>query len=66
LVNKITNVISQDFHINIRSLAITSNEGIFEGDIMVFVNNTGQLENLMKNLKEISGITSVTRYDAVH
>lgn len=66
LVNKITNVISQDYHINIRSLAINSNEGIFEGDIMVFVNNTGQLDNLMKNLKEISGITSVTRYDAVN
>lgn len=64
LVNKITNVISQDFNVNIRSLSITSNEGIFEGNIMVFVNNTEQLESLMKNLSEITGITSVTRYDA--
>ncbi|UIR57559.1 bifunctional (p)ppGpp synthetase/guanosine-3',5'-bis(diphosphate) 3'-pyrophosphohydrolase [Sphingobacterium sp. SRCM116780] len=64
LVNKITTVISQEFHVNIRSLSITSNEGIFEGNIMVFVNDTEQLESLMKNLKQIRGITSVTRYES--
>src|SRR5690606_3469705 len=64
LVNKITNVISQEFHVNIRSLSISSNEGIFEGNIMVFVNNTEQLDNLIQHLKDISGITGVTRYEA--
>ncbi|MGV6943986.1 RelA/SpoT family protein [Sphingobacterium kyonggiense] len=64
LVNKITTVISHDFHVNIRSLSISSNEGIFEGDIMVFVNDTAQLDNLIRNLKQISGITGVTRYES--
>ncbi len=64
LVNKITNVISQEFNVNIRSLSISSNEGIFEGNIMVFVNHIDQLDSLMKNLKEISGITGVSRYEA--
>ncbi len=64
LVNKITTVISHDFNVNIRSLSISSNEGIFEGDIMVFVNDTQQLDNLIKNLKQISGITGVTRYES--
>lgn len=63
LVNKITTVISQEFKINIRSITISSNEGIFEGSIMVFVNDTQQLERLLENLKEIKGITSVTRFD---
>lgn len=63
LVNKITTVISQEFKINIRSITISSNEGIFEGCIMVFVNDTQQLERLLENLKEIKGITSVTRFD---
>lgn len=63
LVNKITNVISSEFNVNIRSLSIVSNEGIFDGDIMVFVNNTEQLDKLMENLKNINGITSVTRYE---
>ncbi len=64
LVNKITTVISQDFKVNIRSLSISSNEGIFEGDIMVFVNDTNQLESLIKHLKQIPGITGVTRYES--
>lgn len=64
LVNRITTVISHDFGVNIRSLAISSNEGIFEGDIMVFVNDTMQLENLIKHLKQITGITGVTRYES--
>ena len=66
LVNRITTVISHDFNVNIRSLAISSNEGIFEGDIMVFVNDTGQLDKLIKHLKQIQGVTGVTRYESEH
>src|SRR5690606_27800882 len=38
LVNRITKVISEDFKVNIRSITISSNQGIFEGSIMVYVN----------------------------
>jgi len=64
LVNRITTVISQDFKINIRSITISSNQGIFEGSIMVYVNNTEHLENLIKKLKQIKGITGITRFDS--
>lgn len=64
LVNKLTTVISQEFNVNIRSLSITSNEGIFEGNIMVFVNDIAQLESLMKTLKQVQGITTVSRYES--
>ncbi len=64
LVNKITTVISQEFAVNIRSLAISSNEGIFDGNIMVYVNDTAQLDSLMKNLKQVRGITGVNRYES--
>ncbi|PVH26637.1 RelA/SpoT family protein [Sphingobacterium corticibacter] len=64
LVNKITTVISRNFNVNIRSLSISSNEGIFEGSIMVFVNDIEQLENLISNVLRIPGITSVSRYEA--
>ncbi|MEN5195593.1 RelA/SpoT family protein [Sphingobacterium faecium] len=64
LVNKLTTVISQEFNVNIRSLSITSNEGIFEGNIMVFVNDIEQLESLMKTLKQVQGITTVSRYES--
>lgn len=64
LVNKITTVISHNFNVNIRSLSISSNEGIFEGNIMVFVNDISQLDNLINHVKGIAGITGVTRYEA--
>ncbi|MCA5003600.1 RelA/SpoT family protein [Sphingobacterium bovistauri] len=64
LVNKLTTVISQEFNVNIRSLSISSNEGIFEGNIMVNINNIEQLDNLINRLKLVSGITSVTRYES--
>jgi GTP pyrophosphokinase len=63
LVNRITSVISQEFNVNIRSITISSNEGVFEGSIMVYVKNTEQLENLIKTLKRIRGITSIARFD---
>jgi len=63
LINKITTVISQEFKLNIRSITIGSNEGIFEGSIMVFVNDTEQLDHLIRSLKQIKGITSVTRFE---
>jgi len=64
LVNKLTTVISQEFAVNIRSLSISSNEGIFDGNIMVYVNDTAQLESLMRNLKQVRGITGVNRYES--
>lgn len=66
LINKLTTVISHEFKINIRSLSIASNEGIFEGNIMVNVNNTEQLDNLIEHLKDVNGITSATRYESDH
>src|SRR5690554_2381402 len=64
LVNRITKVISEDFRINIRSITISSNEGIFEGNIMIFVNNTDHLESLIRRLKQIKGITGVNRFES--
>jgi len=64
LVNRITKVISEDFKINIRSITISSNEGIFEGSIMVYVNSTAHLDNLMNKLKHIKGITGVSRFES--
>ncbi|SEQ94722.1 RelA/SpoT family protein [Pedobacter rhizosphaerae] len=64
LINNITKVISGDFKVNMRSITVDTNEGIFEGSIMIFVNDTEHLENLIKNLLKVRGVTSVTRFDA--
>ncbi|WP_374949752.1 RelA/SpoT family protein [Mucilaginibacter sp.] len=65
LINKLTTVISQDFKVNIRSITVDSDNGIFEGSLMVYVNDTEHLDNLIRNLKMVKGITGVTRYDSV-
>src|SRR5882757_3509622 len=65
LINKLTTVISNDFKVNIRSITVDSDNGIFEGSLMVYVNDTEHLDNLIKNLKLVKGITAVNRFDSV-
>lgn len=64
LINKLTTVISNDFKVNMRSLTVDSDNGIFEGTIMVYVNDTEHLDNLIKRLKQVKGVTGVTRFDS--
>ena len=64
LINSITTVISSDFKVNMRSITVDSYEGIFDGSIMVFVNDTVHLDHLITRLKEVKGVTSVTRFDS--
>jgi GTP pyrophosphokinase len=64
LINKLTTVISNDFKVNMRSITVDSDNGIFEGTIMVYVNDREHLDNLIKRLKTVKGITSVTRFDS--
>jgi len=64
LINKLTTVISTDFKVNMRSITVDSDNGIFEGTIMVYVNDTQHLDDLIKRLKTVKGVTGVTRFDA--
>lgn len=63
LVQKITNTISQELHINMKSISFESNDGIFEGKIGVFVHNTRHLNDLIKKLKQIDGVRTVKRIE---
>lgn len=64
VVNNITKVISNELKVNIRSLSIESNDGIFDGTIMLFVHNTDHLTMLIKKLKSVQGILTVGRIDS--
>lgn len=61
IMNKITQIISGDLKLNMQSLSIDSKDGIFEGLIKVYVNNTEELDRLIDRLKSIDGILSVNR-----
>lgn len=64
LINNITKVISNDFKVNMRSITVDTNDGIFDGSIKVFVNDKEHLDQLIENLLEVKGVTGVTRFDA--
>jgi guanosine-3',5'-bis(diphosphate) 3'-pyrophosphohydrolase len=61
LVNQLTKVISNNMHVNIHSLNISGNAGVFEGKIAISVKNIGQLKKLTDNIKKIDGIENVER-----
>jgi guanosine-3',5'-bis(diphosphate) 3'-pyrophosphohydrolase len=63
VVSAITKVISSELKVNMRSISIESNEGLFEGTIMLFVRNTDHLKKLMQKLSQAKGILNVTRVD---
>jgi GTP pyrophosphokinase len=46
-----------------RSLSFDTNDGVFEGKIMLFVHDTKHLTELMSKLKKVSGVQGVFRFD---
>ncbi|WP_296381670.1 RelA/SpoT family protein [Winogradskyella sp.] len=61
LVNDITNLISQNMHVNMKSISFSSDDGVFTGKITVQVKNQTMLKKLIDKLKKINGIDKVTR-----
>ena len=63
LVNNVTQVISNELNVNMRYISFDTNDGTFEGTIMVFVQDTNHLTGLMKKLEGVDGVIKVTRID---
>ncbi len=61
LTNKLTKVISDNMNVNIQSISLSGEAGIFNGQISVIVQNNIILKKLIDNIKKIDGIDKVTR-----
>ncbi len=61
LVNDITKVISNNLHVNMKSLSFETDDGIFSGKIKLIVKNKALLKKILDNLKKINGIDKVSR-----
>ncbi len=61
MMNEITEIISDNMHVNMRNLNFSTDGGTFTGKITVVVKNNAILKKLINNLKRISGIEKVTR-----
>jgi len=61
IVSNITSVISKDEKLALRSININSNDGLFQGNLEVQLEDTSRLESLIKRLKAIKGVKQVER-----
>lgn len=64
VLNKVTQIISQQLNVNIRKLNIESTDGIFEGRIQLFVHDVDDVNAICKNLKSVENIKRVTRIES--
>jgi GTP pyrophosphokinase len=63
IVNEVTTVISKGHNINMRSLKFETHDGIFKGDLFLYIHNAEDLTKLITRLKTIKGIDTVARVE---
>lgn len=61
LTNQLTKVISNNMNVNIQSISLSTDAGIFHGQVVVVVQNNTILKKMISNIKKIDGIDKVTR-----
>ena len=61
IVNNITSIISKEEKIAMRSINIDSHDGLFSGCLVVQLDDTSRLEQLLKKLRTVKGIKQITR-----
>ena len=64
IVQGITHVITTEMRLNIRSISIDSQDGVFDGTIKVFVKDKEELDTLCTNIEKIEGVQKVLRLEA--
>ena len=63
LVNRLTEIVSNQLNVNMRSISFETNDGIFEGKIKVLVYDTFHLQELMSKFELVEGVQRVERWD---
>lgn len=61
VIQTITNEISNNLGVNIKSFSISGDEGIFEGNIKIIVNDKSQLDLVIKQIKKMDNISTIER-----
>ena len=61
IVNNITSIISKESNIQLRSIGISSNDGLFSGTLTVMVDDTSKMEALIRKLRTVKGVKQIRR-----
>ena len=65
LLNDLTQILSKELEINIRTLHFDTTEKHFDGFIDLYILDLQQLNTIMSNLQKITGVKSVTRAEKI-
>tara|TARA_Y100000385_G_scaffold187377_1_gene193678 strand:+ start:83 stop:2323 length:2241 start_codon:yes stop_codon:yes gene_type:complete len=63
VISQVSEIITNNLHINMKSISFESKDGIYEGKIMLYVTNSEQLEIVIKQMKAIEGLVAITRFE---
>lgn len=63
MINDITDVLSKSLSTNMKSINVSSDEGMFEGIITLYVDGLSHLDKIMKRLGRVEGVKTVMRYE---
>lgn len=61
IVNRLTEIISNQHNVNMKSISFETEDGIFEGNLKVMVYDTEHLEQLMRKFEQVEGVQRVVR-----
>jgi GTP pyrophosphokinase len=61
IVTNITSIINKEKNVSMRNISIDSNDGLFHGYVIIGINDTESLNQLIKKLKTIKGVKDVQR-----
>ncbi|MBO7277395.1 MAG: bifunctional (p)ppGpp synthetase/guanosine-3',5'-bis(diphosphate) 3'-pyrophosphohydrolase [Bacteroidales bacterium] len=61
LLHDLTRIISEAWNVNIKGLVMESNDGLFEGNLMVYISHAEHLTKLIQNIEKVEGIERVAR-----
>ncbi len=64
LINDVSRIISEELKVNMSSISFHTDHGIFEGEIMLYVNDTRHLEMLISKLETVEGVVKVNRFES--
>ncbi len=64
LINDVSKIISEELKVNMSSISFRTDSGIFDGEIMLYVNDTRHLDFLIKKLEKVEGVVKVSRFDS--
>ena len=61
IVSNITNIISKEDKLTMRSISIDSHDGLFSGNVVLMIEDNSKLNQLIKKLKTVKGVKQIIR-----